>query len=216
MTENMRVLLVDDHSLFRNGLRTVLEDEVGIEVIGEAEDGQSAINLAIACCPDIILMDINMPVCNGIEATREIKRLLPQIKIVVLTVSDADNDLFIAVKNGADGYLLKDIDEKELIRLMRLTVKGESFLQGKLATRVLEEFRKYEEINEAKYNHQEKLSEREQEVLKLIAIGFNNRQIAKQLFISESTVKHHLSSILVKLHVQNRIQLAVLANKSNK
>jgi DNA-binding NarL/FixJ family response regulator len=216
MPEALRVLIVDDHSLFRNGLRTVLESNDGIEVVGEAEDGQAAIKQALACCPDIILMDINMPKCNGLEATREIKRLLPKTKIVILTVSDADNDLFEAIKNGADGYLLKDIKEQELATLLKLTIKGEAFLQGMLAAKILEEFRRLGEKEEAKSNHQITLSEREQEVLKLIAVGTNNRQIAKQLCISENTVKHHISNIMSKLHVQNRIQLAVLANEGKK
>jgi DNA-binding NarL/FixJ family response regulator len=211
MPAALRVLIVDDHSLFRKGVHVALEGQAGIEVIGEAEDGNMAIAQALDGMPDIILMDINMPNCNGLEATRQIKRLLPHVKIIMLTVSDTDSDLFEAIKGGADGYLLKDVSEQELPQLLKRSAKGEALLQGLLATRILDEFRKQGEKEQPNQPLLLPLSEREQEVLKLVAGGSSNREIAGQLFISENTVKHHLSNILEKLHLQNRIQLAIYA-----
>jgi DNA-binding NarL/FixJ family response regulator len=214
MPDAIRVLIVDDHSLFRKGLRAVLEGQAGIDVIGEAVDGSDAITQALAGTPDIILMDINMPSCNGLQATRKIKSLLPHTKIVMLTISDTDSDLFEAIKNGADGYLLKDVDAHELPGLLQRSAGGEALLQGFLAAKILEEFRKGEGKQRPAQSTLPDLSCREQEVLKLVAKGSSNKDIARQLFISENTVKHHLSNILEKLHLQNRIQLAVYATES--
>jgi len=211
MSAALRVLIVDDHSLFRKGVRAALEGKAGIEVIGEAADGKAAIVKALDGMPDIILMDINMPNCNGLEATREIKHLIPHVRIVMLTVSETDSDLFEAIKCGADGYLLKDVSEKELPKLLQRAAGGEALLQGLMATRILDEFRKQGDRQRPELPLLLQLSDREQEVLKLVANGSSNREIASQLFISENTVKHHLSNILEKLHLQNRIQLAVFA-----
>jgi DNA-binding NarL/FixJ family response regulator len=203
----IKVLIVDDHSLFRKGVRAVLEDQEGFEVVGEAGDGREGIRLAVESMPDIILMDINMPVCNGLEATREIKRRLPHALIVMLTVSETDEDLFEAVKNGAQGYLQKDVDAAQLGELLQRGVKGEALLSGLLAAKILKEFKGTEKgpgLPEV-----DPLTEREVEVLELVATGCSNREIAEKLVITENTVKHHLSNILDKLHLRNRIQLAV-------
>jgi DNA-binding NarL/FixJ family response regulator len=213
MSAALRILIVDDHSLFRTGVRVALEGQAGIEVIGEAADGNEAIAQALAGKPDIILMDINMPNCNGLEATRQIKRQLPHTRIVMLTVSDTDGDLFEAIQGGADGYLLKDVNEQDLPRLLKRAAGGEALLQGILAARILDEFRRHKDKENRTQSFMPQLSDREQEVLKLVAGGSNNREIARQLSISENTAKHHLSNILEKLHLQNRIQLAIYATE---
>ncbi len=204
-----RVILVDDHSLFRRGVRNALESRPGVEVVGEARDGLEAIDLATRTMPDLILMDIGMPRCNGLEATRRIKRALPHVKIVILTVSDGDADLFDAVKSGAQGYVLKDVEPDELCSMVERVAQGEAPLSGLLATKILNEFRQREASPvEAAVDP---LSEREVQVLKLVASGKSNREIAEELVITEHTVKHHLRNILDKLHLQNRLQIAVYA-----
>jgi DNA-binding NarL/FixJ family response regulator len=207
----MSILIVDDHSLFRKGVRSVLEDQEGIEVVGEAGDGRESIRLAIETMPDIILMDINMPVCSGLQATQEIKRLLPHTRVIILTVSDTDEDLFEAMKSGAQGYLQKDVDASDLGDLLQRAEKGEALLSGILAAKILMEFQGVKKRSESP--SADPLTRREAEILKLVATGCSNRQIAEQLFITENTVKHHLSHILEKLHLRNRIQLAVYSVK---
>ncbi len=207
----LRVLTVDDHSIFRKGVCAALEDQDGIQVVGEAENGYEAIHLAVESKPDIILMDINMPVCSGLEATREIKSLLPDVRIIILTVSDAEEDLFEAVKSGAQGYLQKDVAAGELGRLLKQAASGEALLSGLLAAKILKEFcgTNKGETTPPEHPSVDSLTRREVEVLELVKMGFSNRQIAEQLVISENTVKHHLSNILGKLHLKSRVQLAV-------
>jgi DNA-binding NarL/FixJ family response regulator len=203
----LRIVVVDDHSIFRKGVRTSLDGQAGIEVIGEASNGDEAIQLAIHSKPDIILMDIAMPVCDGLKATRQIKSIEPDIRIVILTVSDTDEDLYEAIKSGALGYLQKDIEASELGPMMHRVANGEALISGLLAAKILQEFRGSEkEIEPPKGDL---LTGREVEVLTLVANGCSNREIAEKLVISENTVKHHLSNILQKLHLKNRLQLAV-------
>jgi DNA-binding NarL/FixJ family response regulator len=203
----IRILIVDDHSIFRQGLRSILENETDFELVGEARDGCMAINLAMEAKPDMILMDINMPNCNGLEATREILKRQGNIRVIMLTISEAEEDLFEAVRSGARGYLEKDVDAIDLINALRRAMKGEALLSGMLAAKILEEFKgEGEKTTEAQTDQ---LTARESEVLKLVSSGMSNRDIAEALVVSENTVKHHLSNILEKLHLKSRLQLAV-------
>ena len=211
MSEPLRILLADDHVLFRKGVGTVLASRPGVEVVGEASDGLEAIALARETMPDIILMDIAMPGCNGLEATRQIKHEMPYVKVVIITVSDDDKDLFEAIKCGAQGYLIKDLKTHQLFDVIEGVVKGEAFLSGAIAAKILQEFRQPAEDIIRRSTAIDTLTNRETEVLELVVEGRANREIATALFISESTVKNHLRNILDKLHLQNRIQAAVYA-----
>jgi two-component system NarL family response regulator len=206
----VRVLLVDDQLLFRKGLRALLEDVDDMEVVGEAPDGQQAIELAAACRPDIVLMDIHMPICDGIKATRQIKQERPETKVIVLTVSEEDDDLFEAIRVGADGYLLKDLQPEELFAAVRGIPQGETPISRGVASKLLNEFRRRPRPDLAETPSID-LTGRELEVLELVAGGFSNAEIAARLFIVEGTVKNHLHNILEKLHLQNRVQAAAFA-----
>lgn len=206
-----KVLIVDDHSLFRSGLARLLAAK-GVDVIGEAADGLEAIEAARTLRPDIVLMDIRMPRCNGIEATRAIASSLPDTRVVVLTVSEDDEDVFAAIRAGARGYLLKNVAPDDLIRLLEGIAAGEAPISGAVASRLLEEFAhrvKNEEGVTAHAAHS--LTAREVEVLRCVANGRSNREVASQLAISENTVKNHLRSILEKLHLANRVQAVAYA-----
>jgi len=206
-----RVLIVDDHALFRSGLAQLLVSK-GVEVVGEAADGLEAIGLAKEKQPDIILMDIRMPRCGGLEATRSILEFMPTVRIVILTVSDDDDDLFNAIRSGAQGYLLKNVAPDELIRLLEGVAAGESPISGSMASRLLAEFAhrtRAPVATEAGPAHP--LTQREMAVLRLVAAGNSNREVAAALAISENTVKNHLRSILEKLHLENRVQAVAFA-----
>jgi DNA-binding NarL/FixJ family response regulator len=211
MSEPLRILLADDHVLFRTGVATVLASRLDMEVVGEARDGLEAIALARETMPDIILMDIAMPRCSGLEATRQIKREMPYVKVVIITVSDNDEDLFEAIKCGAQGYLIKDLKTHQLFEVIEGVVRGEAFLSGVIAARILQEFQRPAEDVVRRSEAIEPLTGREIEVLGLVVEGRANREIASALVISESTVKNHLRNILGKLHLRNRIQAAVYA-----
>jgi two-component system NarL family response regulator len=206
----VRILLVDDQLLFRKGLRALLEDKEDMEVVGEASDGQQAIDFVLASRPDIVLMDIHMPVCDGIQATRRIKLERPETRIIVLTVSEEDDDLFEAIRGGADGYLLKDLQPEELFESVRGVQRGETPISPAVASKLLNEFRRRPR-QEAAETASMDLTARELEVLELVAGGFSNAEIAGRLFIVEGTVKNHLHNILEKLHLQNRVQAAAFA-----
>ncbi len=208
--EPLRILLVDDHVLFRKGLAALLEARRGMAVVGEAGAGEEAITLARQTMPDIILMDIQMPGLSGLEATRRIKAEMPHVRIVILTVSDEDASLFEAIKNGADGYLLKDLEPRQLYEMLEGLRRGEAPISGALAARILKEFRA-QEAQPAPPEATEELTEREKEVLQWVAKGASNREIAEVLCVSENTVKIHVRNILEKLHLRNRIQAAVYA-----
>ncbi len=209
--EPMRVLLVDDHVLFRKGLASLIDPLEDMEVVGEAGDGREALERARELMPDLILMDIQMPGWDGLKATRLIKEEMPYVKIVMLTVSDDDKDLFEAIKSGAEGYLLKDIEPEELFELLRGVHRGEAPVSGLTAARILDEFTRLAQEGDRYPSAGESLTPREKEVLQLVAQGATNKEIASQLFITENTAKNHLRNILEKLHVQNRIQAAVYA-----
>jgi DNA-binding NarL/FixJ family response regulator len=209
----VRVLLVDDHDLFRTGLRTLLEEQ-GVEIVGEAANGDDAVRLVEEHAPDVVLMDLEMPGMGGIEASREITSAAPLTRIVVLTISDEDGDVMNAIVAGACGYLLKDASIQELLRGITAASMGESLISPSIASKVLQRVRASSPDIEAAETLLARLSDRELQVLKLIANGKDNAQIAGDLFISAKTVKNHISNILMKLSIENRIQAAVYAVRS--
>lgn len=210
--EAIRVLIVDDHALFRRGLQMVLEQEEDISVVGEAGDGAEAVEKAQEFMPDVVLMDVRMPRRGGIEATKQIKELVPHSKILMLTISDEEADLYDAIKAGATGYLLKEVSIEEVGSAIRAVQAGQSLISPSMASKLLSEFATMVKRAEDKQAiPQPRLTEREMEVLKLVAKGRNNRDIAKELFISENTVKNHIRNILEKLHLHSRMEAVVYA-----
>ncbi|HKO74406.1 MAG TPA: response regulator transcription factor [Gaiellaceae bacterium] len=211
--DELRVLVVDDHDLFRTGLRNLLEEQ-GVNVVGEAENGETAIRLAADLAPDVVIMDLNMPGAGGVETTRRLSSLAPLSRVVVLTISADDEDVMNAVMAGACGYLLKDASIQELIAGIRAASEGESLISPQIAAKVLQRLRAQSKDVDAAQTIRAELSDRELQVLKLIANGKDNAQIASELFISPKTVKNHISNILMKLQIENRIQAAVYAVRS--
>ncbi len=207
----LRILLADDHVLFRKGIAAVLAARPDVEIVGEAGDGLEAIERARETVPDVILMDINMPKCSGLEAVKSIKEEMPHVHIIMLTVSDSDHDLFTAIKNGADGYLLKNLEPEQLFKVLEGIRHGESPISGSVAAKILNEFRQQSKPPSPVALPKNELTPREIEVLDLIVEGKTNKEIATDLSIAEDTVKIHLRNILEKLHLQNRIQAAVYA-----
>ncbi len=205
----VRLLLVDDHVLFRRGLAALLATRREIEVVGEAKDGYEAIDQALALRPEVVLMDIQMPLCDGVQATRVIREKLPSAKILILTVSDEDDHLFDAIKAGAHGYLLKNVQPENLTEAIADVVVGEAPISGAVAAKLLREFSTALPLPSATTDA--RLSQREQEVLALVARGASNKEIATQLVVTEGTVKNHLHNILSKLHVRNRAEIAAYA-----
>ena len=215
-SDPIRVLIADDHALFRRGLEMVLQGEPGLELVGQASDGQEAVQIVSEVVPDVVLMDIRMPKMNGIEAARQMKDVAPSAKIVILTISDEDDDLFEAIRAGASGYLLKDIPLDELADSVRAVYGGQSLINPSMAGKLLTEFatlarRDADEEEPAKHAPAPKLTDREMEVLRLVARGMNNRDIAKELFISENTVKNHVRNILEKLQIHSRMEAVMIA-----
>lgn len=211
MMEPIRVLLVDDHILFRKGIVNLLATQTDMDVVGEAGDGEEALGKARELMPDLILMDITMPGMSGRQATRVIKEEMPYVKIVMLTVSERDSDLFDAIRSGADGYLLKDLEPAELYRLCRGVFRGEAPLSPLMAAKILREFSSLADARTGVVGPAGKLTPREIEVLELIVKGETNKEIADTLCVAESTVKNHLRNILAKLHLKNRVQAAAYA-----
>lgn len=207
----IRVMLVDDHVFWRHGLRQIINAEPGMNVVAEAGDGQEAMRKAISAKPDVILMDVNMPGVGGVEATRNIAGQLPNARIVMLTVSDTDENLFDSIRSGAVGFLTKDITPEALINAIRTTREGESTLSPFIAARVVRFLQKGGP--EAKSKSTECLTDREQEILQLISRGARDREIADQLYISESTVKKHVQNVLRKLHARNRVEAVSKLNQ---
>ncbi len=214
--DKLRVLVVDDHPLFREGIVSILNNQPDIEVVGEASDGLEALVMARHLRPSIVLMDISMPGTNGIEATRLIKRELPDVYVVMLTVRDEDEKLLEAIKSGAQGYLLKTIRAQQLIDMLYAAQRGEPTISPPLANRILDEFRRMANrppTAAADAPALDPLTPREREVLDLVARGASDREIAQALVISVYTVKAHMRSILSKLQVSSRRQAAQLAKR---
>lgn len=205
----IRVLLVDDQVLFRRGIASLLRSQPDIEVVGESGDGLEAIEEARKLEPDLILMDIRMPRCDGIEATRMIKGEMPSVKIIALTVSEEERDLFQTIKSGAQGYLLKNLEPEELFSTIRGALRGEATVSPLMATKMLQEFSRH--IGTKEEHLRSHLTEREKEVLRLIARGASNSEISARLCISESTARNHVHNILEKLHLRNRVEAAIYA-----
>jgi NarL family two-component system response regulator LiaR len=209
----IRVLLVDDHAIVRDGIRSLLRTQPDIEVVGEAGNGRDAVSRAASLAPDVILMDLVMPDMDGIEATRHILAERPEARILVLTSFAAEDKVFPAIKAGAMGYLLKDSDSEELVRAVHQVHRGESSLHPKIARMVLREM--WAEPRPTRPQEQapavDPLTEREMEVLKLVARGLSNEEIAEQLVITEGTVRTHVSNILGKLHLASRTQATLYA-----
>ncbi len=207
MTTPITVLIVDDHAVVRSGIRAYLETQPDLEVVGEATSGQEAVKLAAEHAPDVVLMDLMMPEMDGVEATRRLRDASPRTRVVVLTSFHDDVHIFPALKAGALSYLLKDIGPEELAEAVRAAAAGEAVIHPHVAARLAEEMRGAQ----AGLNPYAELSGREQEVLRLIAEGLSNAEIAGKLVLSEKTVKSHVSNILGKLHLADRTQAAVFA-----
>jgi DNA-binding NarL/FixJ family response regulator len=211
----IRVLLVDDQALFREGLETLLSVHKDIQVVGQASNGQEAVELAAQVQPDVILMDVRMPVLDGVRATRRLTEALSQSRVIVLTTFDDDEYVFDALRAGAAGSLLKDVASARLVEAIRATARGESILEPSVAAKVIAEFTRVSSMVPLAQMEQlvEPLSERELEILAWIARGSSNKEIASQLFIAEGTVKNHVTHILSKLGVRDRTQAALKARE---
>lgn len=208
--DKIKVLLADDHSLFREGVRSLLEDQEDIEIVGEAEDGLEAIQLAGTLKPTVILMDINMPVIDGVEATRTILKNDDASGIIILTMYPQDEYVFEALKAGAKAYLLKDTRSKKLLEVIRSVHKGQAVIDAEMTTRLLNEFRRLADKGESAPKLQP-LTDQERRILTLVAVGASNKDIAADLNLSERTIKNYLSVIFQKLQVNNRTEAAIRA-----
>lgn len=212
MEKPIKVMLVDDHPLFRAGLKQLLDMQEDMNVVGEAEDGTEVVERALAIKPDVVVMDIKMPGVGGIEATRRLKQALPQVKIIVLTVSEEDHHLFEALKGGAEGYLLKSIKPERLLDSLRGIMRGEKPFSPGIAELIIKEFSQgMQRASRTPEEARVSLTTQEQRILIMVSKGYSNKEIAEALFIAEGTVKNHLHNILKKLHLQNRVQAAIYA-----
>lgn len=210
--DTIRVVVADDHALFRRGLHIVLSDTDDIEVVGEASDGAEAVELCTQLVPDVVLMDVRMPRTGGIEAAKAVHESVPGSKIMMLTISDEEEDLYEAIKAGASGYLLKEVPIDEIADAIRSVHSGQSHITPSMATKLLTEFAAMaRKDDERPQMPAPRLTEREMEVLTHVAQGMNNREIARELFISENTVKNHVRNILEKLHLHSRMEAVVYA-----
>ena len=211
----IRILLVDDQALFREGLQTLLSVHDDLQVVGEAGNGQEAIAAVEKLSPDVVLMDLRMPVLDGVAATRQLTQSAPSSRIIVLTTFDDDDTIFDGLRAGAVGYLLKDVPSAKLVEAIRAAARGESFLQPSVAAKVVAEFSRMSGLKTADPQQElvEPLSERELEILGVLATGASNREIANALFITEGTVKNHVTNILGKLGVRDRTQAALKAKE---
>jgi two-component system NarL family response regulator len=208
----IRVLIADDQALFRRGLCVVLGGEERIAVVGEADNGEAAVAQAAELLPDVVLMDVRMPGISGIEAARRIRAARPSAKILMLTVSDDEDDLYEAVKAGVNGYLLKEISVEEVAEAIRAVAQGQSLISPSMASKLLTQFNVLaRKAEERRQYPPPTLTSRELQVLKLVSRGMSNREIAEDLFISENTVKNHVRNILEKLHLHSRMEAVIYA-----
>jgi two-component system response regulator DegU len=227
---NIRLVLADDHQLFREGVKRILNMENDLEVVGECGDGIQVIELCNTLNPDIVLMDINMPIENGVVATEKLKEIFPEIKVIILSIHDDESYVFETLRKGASGYLLKDMEAESLINAIRSVVAGHAYIHPKVTGKLINQLRRMTYLDEAgtagggavpkeagvKYIHTDSspLTRREAEVLRLMAEGKSNKMIGEFLFISEKTVKNHVSSILQKMEVDDRTQAVIVAIKN--
>ena len=216
----IKILIADDHALLRQGIRNVLNLEDDLEVIAEAADGQETLAKVLSLQPDVVLLDLNMPILNGIEVIKQLQAARSKAKVIVLTIHDGDNYVIEVLKNGALGYLLKDVEPSILIKAIHMVNQGEAFVYPEIAEKLFGDMAEDEDINQKaeeiwKERRGERLTAREMDVLRCIAKGFNNQEIAHSLFVSEKTVKNHLTNIFRKINVNDRTQalLFVLKNK---
>jgi two-component system NarL family response regulator len=205
------VLLADPHALFRRGVRMVLDEQADIEVVAECGDGIDAVDRITELSPDLVLIDVRMPGISGIEATRRARSAVPNVKVAILTVSEDDEDLFAAVRAGATGYLLKEVSTEELPNAVRAVARGQSLISPSMASRLLAEFKALSRRVEEQRGTAPRLSDRELEVLRLVARGLSNKDIAAELVIAENTVKNHVRNILEKLQLRSRMEAAMYA-----
>ena len=214
MIPPVRILIVDDQELFREGLHTLLAIQPDLQVVGEARNGEDALRLAGILKPDVILMDLRMPVLNGVAATRQLKRTQPEIKVIVLTTFDDDEDVFEGLRAGAVGYLLKDVASEQVVEAIRAVARGAAFLQPAITGKVIAEFARLSPfLAPQAHALDEPLSERELEILRRLSQGASNKEIADDLVITVGTVKNHVTSILAKLGVRDRTQAALKAKE---
>ena len=214
MSTPIRVLIVDDQALFREGLHTLLSVQTDLQVVGEARNGEEALRLAAAHEPDIILMDLHMPILDGVAATRRLQSSQPAIKVIVLTTFDDDEDVFEGLRAGAVGYLLKDVPSEKLVEAIRGVARGESFLEPSIVNKIVAEFARLSPQRPSSSQPLiEPLSERELEILRLLGQGASNKEIADHLVITVGTVKNHLTNIMAKLGVRDRTQAALKARE---
>ncbi|HEV2654033.1 MAG TPA: response regulator transcription factor [Ktedonobacteraceae bacterium] len=210
----VRVLIVDDQELFREGLHILLSVQPGLQVVGEARNGEEALNMAVALKPDVILMDLRMPILDGVAATRRLQSTRPESKVIVLTTFDDDEDVFEGLRAGAVGYLLKDVPSEKLVEAIRAVARGESFLQPSIVGKVVAEFARLSSSRSSSAQPLiDPLSERELEILHLLSQGASNKEIAERLVITVGTVKNHVTNILGKLGVRDRTQAALKAKE---
>lgn len=207
MSDLIRVILADDHNVLRQGMAQVLDMQSDVQVVAQADNGAEAVRLAAKHQPDIVLMDINMPGMDGVEAARRITASFPETGVIILTMYRRDDYVFEAIKAGANGYLLKEVELEELLDAIRAVARGEAVIDSAIASRVLAEFRRPEPAVEEEPD----LAERDIEILRLLAQGLSNQDIADQLFIAEKTVRNRLSGIFRRLHLENRTQAALYA-----
>jgi two-component system NarL family response regulator len=207
----LRVLIVDDHELFRRGLDLVLQAEPDLHVVGEAADGVEAIERAAELQPDVVLMDVRMPGLGGIEATRRIRAAQPATRVVMLTSSEDDEDLFASVRAGASGYLLKEVSIDEVADAVRAVARGQALVTPSMASKLLSEFNILSRRVDEQHGHAPRLTDREIEVLRLLAKGMSNKDIAAELVIAQNTVKNHVRNILEKLQMRSRMEAAMYA-----
>lgn len=212
--KSYEILIADDSERARKAVRIILDSDPRFQVVAEATNGYEAITMTKEHMPDLVLMDINMPGMNGLEATGIIKQELPYVRVVILSVSDDATDLFEAIRNGAQGYLVKSIQPADWVTYLHGILDGETPVSRKMAEKLLAEFKTSPAMRPVTPTHIERLTNREQEILELVCTGATNREIAAKLFISENTVKNHLKNIMAKLHIQNRVQLATYTREN--